>query len=63
MESCKVYVHVTAEFTKEKKRALIRLEQQKESPRSVIGSYFDKFLYRPTSSCYSVFKVHFTVDQ
>jgi predicted Zn-dependent peptidase len=35
----------TAEFTKEKKRALIRLEQQKESPRSVIGSYFDKFLY------------------
>ena len=35
----------TAEFAKEKKRALIRLEQQKESPRSVIGSYFDKFLY------------------
>ena len=35
----------TAEFTKEKKRTLLRLEQAKESPRSVIGSYFDKFLY------------------
>lgn len=35
----------TAEFAKEKKRALVRLEQAKESPRSVIGSYFDKFLY------------------
>lgn len=35
----------TAEFTKEKKRVLIRLEQAKESPRSVIGSYADKFLY------------------
>jgi zinc protease len=35
----------TAEFTKEKKRTLVRLEQAKESPRSVIGSYFDKFLY------------------
>ena len=35
----------TAEFTKEKRRALVRLEQAKESPRSVIGSYFDKFLY------------------
>jgi zinc protease len=35
----------TTEFAKEKKRALIRLEQAKESPRSVIGSYFDKFLY------------------
>lgn len=34
-----------AEFEKEKKRALVRLEQAKESPRSVIGSYFDKFLY------------------
>jgi predicted Zn-dependent peptidase len=33
------------EFEKEKKRLLVSLEQQKESPRSVIGSYFDKFLY------------------
>ena len=35
----------TSEFTKEKKRVLVSLEQAKESPRSVIGSYFDKFLY------------------
>ncbi len=35
----------TAEFAKEKKRTLVRLDQAKESPRSVIGSYFDKFLY------------------
>lgn len=35
----------TAEFSKEKKRLLVSLEQQKESPRSVIGAYFDKFLY------------------
>lgn len=35
----------TAEFSKEKSRTLVRLEQMKESPRSVIGSYFDKFLY------------------
>ncbi|MEO8405811.1 MAG: pitrilysin family protein [Chitinophagaceae bacterium] len=35
----------TTEFAKEKKRALSRLEQAKESPRSVIGSYADKFLY------------------
>ncbi|HKZ68016.1 MAG TPA: pitrilysin family protein, partial [Chitinophagaceae bacterium] len=35
----------TAEFSKEKKRTLLRLEQAKESPRSVIGSYFDKFMY------------------
>ena len=34
-----------AEFTKEKKMTLVRLDQAKESPRSVIGSYFDKFLY------------------
>lgn len=34
-----------AEFEKEKKRLLVSLEQQKESPRSVIGAYFDKFLY------------------
>lgn len=35
----------TAEFSKEKRRVLSRLEQAKESPRAVIGSYFDKFLY------------------
>lgn len=35
----------STEFGKEKKRLLVSLEQQKESPRSVIGSYFDKFLY------------------
>ena len=34
-----------SEFDKEKKRLLVGLEQQKESPRSVIGSYFDKFIY------------------
>ncbi len=34
-----------AEFDKEKKRLLVSLEQQKESPRSVIAAYFDKFLY------------------
>ncbi|WP_339654152.1 pitrilysin family protein [Flavobacterium frigidarium] len=33
------------EFTKEKSRLLVRLEQQKESPKNVIGSYFDKQLY------------------
>ena len=33
------------EFDKEKKRLLTSLEQQKESPRSVISSYFDKFIY------------------
>ncbi|MDZ4810014.1 MAG: pitrilysin family protein [Bacteroidota bacterium] len=33
------------EFEKEKKRLLVGLEQQKESPRSVIGAYFDKFIY------------------
>ncbi|MEI9943287.1 MAG: pitrilysin family protein [Chitinophagaceae bacterium] len=33
------------EFDKEKKRVLVSLEQAKESPRNVIGSYFDKFLY------------------
>ncbi len=33
------------EFEKEKKRLLVTLEQQKESPRNVIGSYFDKFLF------------------
>jgi len=35
----------STEFEKEKKRLLVTLEQQKESPRNVIGSYFDKFLY------------------
>lgn len=35
----------STEFGKEKRRLLVSLEQQKESPRSVIGSYFDKFLY------------------
>lgn len=35
----------TTEFAKEKRRTLVRLEQAKESPRSVIGSYFDKLLY------------------
>ncbi|MDZ4795571.1 MAG: pitrilysin family protein [Bacteroidota bacterium] len=34
-----------SEFEKEKKRLLVTLEQQKESPRSVIASYFDKFLF------------------
>ena len=33
------------EFDKEKKRLLVSLEQQKESPRAVIASYFDKFIY------------------
>lgn len=35
----------TAEFTKEKKKVLVGLAQAKESPRSVIGSNFDKLLY------------------
>jgi len=35
----------TTEFSKEKKRVLVRLAQAKESPRAVINSYFDKFLY------------------
>jgi zinc protease len=33
------------EFDKEKKRLLVSLEQQKERPRAVIGSFFDKFMY------------------
>jgi len=33
------------EFEKEKSRLLVSLEQQKESPRSVIGSYFNKLLF------------------
>lgn len=35
----------TAEFSKEKNRVLVRLNQAKESPRAVIGSYFDKLIY------------------
>jgi zinc protease len=35
----------TSEFSKEKKRVLVQLEQAKERPRNVIGSYFDKFMY------------------
>jgi len=34
-----------AEFEKEKKRVLSELERAKESPRSVIGAYWDKFMY------------------
>lgn len=34
-----------AEFEKEKSRFLVGLEQQKESPRAIIGNYFDKLLY------------------
>jgi zinc protease len=34
-----------AEFEKEKSRLLVKLEQQKESPGSVIGPYFDTLLY------------------
>lgn len=33
------------EFGKRKQRALLELKQAKESPRRVIKSYFDKFLY------------------
>ncbi len=33
------------EFDKEKKRVLVGLEQAKESPRQVIGGYWDKFIY------------------
>jgi zinc protease len=33
------------EFDKEKKRLLTNLDQQKESPRSVLPAYFDKFMY------------------
>jgi zinc protease len=32
-------------FDKEKKRLLANLDQQKESPRSVLPAYFDKFMY------------------
>ena len=33
------------EFEKEKKRVLSDLERAKESPRAVIGAYWDKFMY------------------
>jgi predicted Zn-dependent peptidase len=33
------------EFSKEKKRILTQLERAKESPRSVIGNYWDNFMY------------------
>ncbi len=33
------------DFEKEKKRILVNLEQAKESPRNVIGNYFDKMFY------------------
>ena len=33
------------EFEKEKSRLLVTLKQRKESPRAVIGTYFDKLLY------------------
>lgn len=33
------------EFEKEKTRSLTRLDQAKESPRSVIGNYWDKLMY------------------
>ena len=33
------------EFEKEKSKLLVELEQRKESPRAVIGSYFDKLIY------------------
>lgn len=35
----------TAEFSKEKKRLLIGLEQRKESPRTMITPFFEKFIY------------------
>ena len=38
-------VFETDEFDKRKTRLLVELEQAKESPRSVIRSYYDKFLY------------------
>jgi zinc protease len=35
----------TTEFSKEKQRILVGLEQVKESPRSVIGDYFNQLIY------------------
>ena len=34
-----------SEFEKEKNRALVGIERQKESPRSIIPSYFDQLIY------------------
>jgi predicted Zn-dependent peptidase len=33
------------EFTKKQKRLVVELDQQRESPREVIGTYFNSFLY------------------
>jgi zinc protease len=35
----------TAEFRKEQQRTLVQLEQAKESPRQVIGNYFDQLMF------------------
>ncbi|OLY94828.1 M16 family metallopeptidase [Cnuella takakiae] len=35
----------TAEFRKEQQRTLVQLEQAKESPRQVIGNYFDQVMF------------------
>ncbi len=35
----------TAEFSKAKARSIVNLEQMKESPRSMIRPYFEKFMY------------------
>ncbi len=35
----------TAEFRKEQQRTLVQLEQAKESPRQVIGAYFDQLMF------------------
>ena len=35
-----------AEFNKHKERTLLDLDQQKESPRSVIGNYFNAFVFK-----------------
>nr|WP_310590349.1 insulinase family protein [Dyadobacter sp. NIV53] len=34
------------EFDKHKQRTLLELEQQKESPRTVIGNYFNEFVFK-----------------
>lgn len=44
-----ILIHPTFDdsaFDKEKNRALVAIEQQKESPRSIIDSYFDALLYK-----------------
>lgn len=38
-------VFEASEFEKHKQRTLLQLTQQKESPRAVIGNYFNKFLF------------------